>query len=309
LLDRPNSRKIHDTPTPFTGGIILSLSFIFITSFLLNESTDIQIIIFYSFWISLLILIDDIFILSAFYKFIIQLFCVLILINKKIYITDIGYYDFFGLISLGNYNIIFTILCLLLLINAVNYNDGIDGLAGSIAIVIFSNYILVILLFAANAIFLINYFLLFITSTILFLCFNFGILAKFKLFLGDSGSNYLGLIIGAFTIILSHKFNVHPTLLIWPLAYTIFEFLITNIIRIAKFKNIFEPGADHLHYYLMTNFKLGSKMVLIIILSVNLLFSFLGIVFYYKFGSSVSITLFPLFFIIYSILRYKIIRL
>lgn len=308
LLDYPTDRKTHNIPTPFTGGVIISLSFIFISFFLFNDAEELNDIIFYSFWIAIFILIDDKFNLNPLYKFIIQLFCVLILINKKIFLTNIGFYDLFGLISLGKYNLVFSTLCILLLINATNYNDGIDGLAASISIIIFANYILIIFLFADNGVSLIKYFIFFIFSIFIFLIFNFGLIKKFKLFLGDSGSNYLGLVIGALTIILSSKFAIHPTLLIWSLGYTIYEFLITNINRITRLQNIFKAGTDHLHYYLINKYNLTHNLTLIIIVLINIFLSACGILFYVTVGESYSLILFTLFFIIYSFLRQRIIK-
>lgn len=305
FLDYPNNRKIHAYPTPFTGGIILSTTYICINFFLIKDVYIFNLIILNGFLISFFILFDDIYNFNALNKFVLQLICVLILVFNNIILNDIGYYDLFGKISLGKFNLIFSILCILLLINAFNYTDGIDGLASSICIIIFLNNYLVINLFYPNLIILSQYFLLYAASLFIFLFFNFGLINKQKIFLGDCGSNFLGLVSGGFTIILFSDYDIHPTLLIWPLAYIIFEFLYINIYRIKKLKNLFLAGHDHLHYLISKKFNLSKIITLIIILSVNLIFCFLGLLFHHLAGPSYSLILFVVFFILYSFIRYK----
>ena len=60
-----------------------------------------------------------------------------------LYLNDIGEYGIIGKINLGNYSEIFTFLSCLLIINAFNYMDGVDGLLSSLFINIFSYFAIV----------------------------------------------------------------------------------------------------------------------------------------------------------------------
>ena len=305
LLDVPNNRKIHQYPVAFTGGITISLTVVIINFFIYRQSS-LNEVLFISFFFSIIILIDDKFNIKPILKLFLQIIIVFFFINYGILLDDLGTYPIIGKLGLGNLNFLFTFLCFLLLINAFNYNDGIDGQLGCITIYILLVYLLLLNFLGENINNTVDLISLFIISISIFLLFNFGIFKDYKLFLGDSGSNYFGLIIGIITIINYTNHNIHPAIIIWPLSYIVYEFLSTNIIRIIISKNLFKPGKDHLHYELIKIFNLSQFKCLLIIIFINLTITLCGITLFYFFGPLISIIFYPIIFLFYLFFRYKI---
>ena len=303
LVDKPNNRKFHLNATPYTGGIILSLTYLFIIFLTEFKDQSLNLILSYAFIISLTGLVDDRYNVRPGTKLLLQSIPIFFLIDQNLYLTDLGNYNLTDIINLGSINKIFTFLCCLLLINAFNYSDGIDGLLPSISIIVLVSF----------AIFLINIdseaylnILLIIFPLIIFLFFNFGILKKYKAFLGDSGSNLLGFIISFIAIYLYVEKEVHPALIVWPLAYLVYEFLSVTIFRIINNKGTFKPGKDHLHYEIIKIFKLNQYIALFLILCTNILLVIFGSYIFYKTGPDISMIVFILIFLIYLGFKYFI---
>lgn len=306
LLDYPNSRKLHSIPTPYTGGLILSSTFIFIIFITDIHYSEVNYILSYSLLICIAGFLDDKYKLNPGSKLVLQLVPILLILDNNLYLEDIGNYQYFGEIELGSFYKIFTILCILLLINAFNYSDGIDGLLSLLTVnilIFFSIY-----LSYSNIDF--HFLLLIGFPLVIFMFFNFGILKNFKIFLGDSGSNCLGFITGFLCIFLYNIFQIHPSILIWPLAYIVYEFLTVNILRFKNSQGIFIPGRDHLHYELSNIFKLDEKFILVIIIGVNIFFGCLGLFFlktkFYDYSIITFIILFKLFLLVRFIINKKI---
>jgi UDP-N-acetylmuramyl pentapeptide phosphotransferase/UDP-N-acetylglucosamine-1-phosphate transferase len=304
LLDIPNERKIHIDATPYTGGIILALTYLFIIFISDFENKYLNLILSYGFIISLTGLIDDRYYVRPGTKLLLQTIPIFFLIDQNLYLTNLGNYIIFGNIELGSVERIFTFLCCLLLINAFNYNDGIDGLAAVIAITVLISFsfFLSILENKSDS----NNLIIILTPIFIFLIFNFGLLSNFKVFLGDSGSNLLGFIIAFIAIYIFNENGVHPAIIIWPLAYVVYEFLSVTIFRIIKNTGTFKPGKDHLHYEIIDLFKLNHFYSVLIILSLNIFLILIGSYIFFEFGQDISIIIFIFFFIIYLLGKFII---
>lgn len=304
LVDLPNERKIHTKPTPYTGGIILALTYLFIIFISDFDNKFLNLILSYGFIISLTGLVDDRYYVRPGTKLLLQAIPIFFLIDQNLYLSNLGNYEIIGNLELGSFDKIFTFLCCLLLINAFNYNDGIDGLAAIVAITVLISFSLFLFILGSksdsNNLFII------LIPIIIFLIFNLGILSNFKIFLGDSGSNLLGFIISFIAIYIYKEKGVHPALVIWPLAYVVYEFLSVTIFRIIKNTGTFKPGKDHLHYEIIDLFKLSPFHSLVIILSLNIFLILIGSYVFFEFGQDISILLFIFFFIIYLYVKYVI---
>ena len=92
------------------------------------------------------------------------------LVFQNLKIVSLGEYYFFGEILLGSFSEIFTILCCLFLINAINYLDGTDGLAATLFSS--SNLSMFLILYLENNL-LDFYFLIIIIPYLVFYIFNF----------------------------------------------------------------------------------------------------------------------------------------
>ena len=301
FLDVPSERKIHTQPVPYSGGIIISIVHIYIIFLIDFESKFLHQILSYSFLICLSGLIDDRFKVNPGTKIFLQIIPIIFLVEQDLYLKDLGSYFFLGHLDLGYFGKIFTILCILLLINAFNYCDGVDGLLSSVHIIILLSFSFYLYLTGENF----DYFLYTSFPLIIFLFFNFGFMKNFKIFLGDSGSNLLGFICGFNAIYLYELKNIHPSIIIWPLAYVVYEFLSVNIIRILYNREIFKAGSDHLHYEIKELLASKSNNTpLFLIIVVNIFFSIIGINLYYNFKPDISILLFITLFFVYLAMRF-----
>tara|TARA_Y100000389_G_C17390874_1_gene479807 strand:+ start:247 stop:1233 length:987 start_codon:yes stop_codon:yes gene_type:complete len=299
LVDLPSKRKIHLKATAYTGGIIISLIYLFALKIFNLNIKELNMIISVSFLISIVGFIDDKYHLNAGGKLSLQIISVLYLIAfENLNLTHIGDYNYFKL-ELGTFSIPFTLLCVLYLINSFNYFDGIDG---TLSFTFAS--ILLILFFLIPDKNIRIYLIILLIPVVTFLLFNFSLLKLPKLFLGDSGSLLLGFIISFLLIFIGNKNIIHPILLAWSVVIFVYEFLSINIIRLKNKKGLFQPGKDHLHHILykknksifLTNFKIFFSNIL--------LFS-IGYSIYLSINALASLILFIFMFMIYFFIRNK----
>ena len=301
LLDMPSKRKIHKQATPYIGGIILSVTYLFSLKFFDVQNNNLNIIFSIGFLMAIVGFLDDRYKLNVGGKLSLQIIPIFyLIIFEKIYLIHLGDYNLFKL-SLNSFTIPFTLLCVLFLINAFNYFDGIDGSLGITLISVIS--ILFFLTINDNY----QLYLTILTLPIvIFLIFNFSIFNISKIFLGDSGSLLLGFII-SFTLIHLARSNIaHPILLAWSVSIFVYEFISINIDRMIKNKRIFEAGQDHLHHLIFI--KTRSTFYTSCIMSFMNIFMFTcGYLTFTYFNSLTSLVLFIVYFFIFHFLRQKFI--
>ena len=226
-FDKPNTNKrtVHVESTLNTGGLIIYLFFL-ITTFRYEFDHNIKLIIYLGSIISFIGFIDDRKNLSPKIKIITITATCIYLIFNDINITDLGEYEYIGKLYLGKFGFIFLILASGLLINAINYIDGIDGLL----LIFFLSCLIYysILINDNNLNFLIKILML---PVIINLILNLlPIKTNLKLFTGDVGSLFIGFFISFMTIELYNSFNIHPAILIWPLWYPVYDFLFVKLL-------------------------------------------------------------------------------
>ena len=127
FFDKPNKRTVHSVPTVNTGGLILYIFFL-ITISQAEYNHNIELIVSIGFFVALAGFIDDRINLNPSTKILFLIFPSIYLILNDINISDLGKYEYIGIIELGKFKIPFLLLSIGLLINATNYIDGIDGL-------------------------------------------------------------------------------------------------------------------------------------------------------------------------------------
>ena len=261
LIDKPDRiRKLHKKPTPLLGGIMVFSSFFLVNLYLIffQELTKISLTIFVSCAFCLVLgLIDDIKKLSYKHKFLIlTIIFFLVFLDSKLQINKIYFSTFDKEFYLNYLSIPFTILCLLLLINAINLIDGVDGLCILISTIfitwsmsVFKNmeslYIIVII------------------SLIYILHLNL----KKNIFLGDSGSLFLGALIG---MILISNYNLQISKMQFPVEDIFLTIMLPGLdmfrvflTRVYNKKNPFSPDRTHLHH-LLIKYGLKTNKILII---------------------------------------------
>jgi UDP-GlcNAc:undecaprenyl-phosphate GlcNAc-1-phosphate transferase len=249
LIDKPDKiRKLHTRPTPLLGGIMVFSSFFLINLYLIffqDFNSSFLIIFLICTGCLVLGLIDDLKKISYKYKFLILIFFFLFVsFDTNLQINRIYFSTFEKEFYLNYLSVPITILCLLLLTNALNLIDGIDGLCILISIIFIM--------------WLINAFqnteplyIIIITSLIYILYLNL----KKNIFLGDSGSLFLGCLIGL-NIILNYNLEISTTQysvenIFIALMLPGVDMLRVFLIRIIKKKNPFSPDRIHLHHLLV----------------------------------------------------------
>ena len=305
LMDFPNQRKKHSTPTPLVGGLVIYSLLLFF--YYENFDKTLGLILLSSFVVVSLGVIDDKFDINYKLRLIFQIIATTPIIWSGLYITSFGSYLNFELTIIGFVGIIITYFSVLILINAINFIDGLDGLAASqILISIFS--LILFSYFLGNFYFdkLILYLIL---SLIVFLIFNLGIIPNLKIFLGDSGSNFLGFFLAWLIIFYSNPSNnfIHPVLAIWTITYPLFDFLFVIIFRLLDKKSPFTADLTHLHYKLLskTNSKIKTLIILILISSS---LNTIGALIFFQFNSFLALVFFFLLFLIYLFYNYFFIK-
>ena len=191
-------------------------------------------------------LVDDFIGLRATLRIAFQALIVLfmILISEE-YITNLGNLFGNGDVYLGAIAIPFTIFCVVGLMNAYNMADGLNGICASFGLIP-----LIFLTFFGS----IKYGLLIPIGAVLgFMAYNLGYLGKKRrVFLGDSGSNYIGFIVAFLCIMHSQDSQIiNPVTALWLVAIPLLDCLGVIVSRVKKGLMPFSPGRDHLHHKLL----------------------------------------------------------
>jgi len=282
-FDDFNHRSSHKTLATRTGGIGVFLTLFIISLFYYSQSNE---IFDYSLFIPLGIMFivgvyDDFYNADFKLKFLLQIIVAKIIIDQGYVITN--YHGLFGLYEvpwlLAQLSTVFVFL---VIINAFNFIDGIDGLAITEVI----KTIVLIEFFSGNQTALNPLVTLLILSLLPLYYFNFK--KKGKVFLGDGGSLLLGTIISIYVFyVLGNDFEFKAgfqinkvlfvvLVIIYPLA----DLLRVFILRIKDGKSPFEADQRHIHHFLIKRKYSQIKSLLIIeILSIIIL---LGIVYFIK---------------------------
>ena len=297
LLDHPNKRKIHTNATAYTGGFAISIILIFSIFLFTVSDKNLNIILSIAFLISIIGLIDDKYNLDVSSKLSLQIIPIFYLVVfENLALQQIGDYNYFK-VELGSFVIPFTLMCVLLLINAFNYFDGIDGTLGFTSI-----SVLIILYFLIPNQNFQLFLILILIPLAMFLCFNFSLFKLPKLFLGDSGSLLIGFVIAFALIYLANQNLTHPILLAWSVVIFVYEFLSINLIRLKNKKDPLKAGQDHLHHLLFNNTK-SIFLTNFFISIMNIILFIIGYLSFLLISPLISLILFITFFIIFLILR------
>lgn len=296
FYDFPDGKKIHGVMTPNLGGIAL-IPFVFSMLYFFDYNQYISVTLNLFFITVIIGIIDDIKNINPQIKLLALFFPIYIFTKDVSAVNTLGVYGPFEA-NLGSVSFIFTVLCIFLLTNAYNYIDGLDGLlAINVIITLFTFFFLI----QAEK----EIFFPFIIFFIIYFFFNINFLKIFpKQFIGDSGSLGIGFLISSFLIIFTQKeFFLHPSVIIWAVAFVVYEFLTINIIRIKKKQNIFKRDLNFIFNIL--NRKYSLKKSLLICSAIHIFFCSISILINFFGTHFLSIILFVLFFIIYVLLRLK----
>ena len=298
IYDIPDNKlKLHKKNVPIIGGIILAFNFsilFFYQIFFLNDfiSIDLNKLNFVEVVISLLFifgffvlgLCDDKINLSPnkklFYSIILILLAIFLNENLAVKMMSISFIE--NKIFFENFSIFFTIFCFLILVNALNFYDGINGQSCLIFIISFS-----FLLIKSDM----HYF--YIISIILIA--NFGFILP-KIFLGDSGIFLLSIILSS-SLIYEHNIQkniIFADEIFFLLLLPGFDLLRLTFKRLLSLKNPFFGDRDHIHHLLINKYSLKVSNSILFLTSITpiILFSFFNLNFFLVFFIFLSIYVF-----------------
>ena len=297
-------KRLNDTNVSPFGGIATSIAFFVSTLFLGKADEDFITIGICAVIISIIGLIDDVFNLNWKSKFLAQILIIIYpLIKLNIFINLEAYLN----INLHDYlNLGFSLAWVLVIINSINFIDNMDGLAvivsGSIClqIAILANY--------SNIYKVTDISLLLLATLLGFLIYNF---PPAKIYLGDSGTLFVGYVLGFISII--YDWNpgeggllVSPfSPILFIFAVPILDFLTVTTHRISKNQSPTVGGTDHISHRLLnlgySERKVLLEFLLLSFLSYCLLIATISVSGFlsYSFG-----VIYVVFFV-FNYLRYK----
>ena len=273
-IDVPKGRKIHKKPIPLLGGLSIFLSFNIICLLFINNIN----LEFYnkvtlgSFLILLLGLYDDKFDMRAILKLICQVIIAFIVAYKLGGIDSIQIHN---LVIDFNFlqGVLFQAIWIVVLLNAFNLIDGLDGLATGSSIIAISSILIVSLI--RNDFSNISLMLILIVILLGFLIYNF---PPASIFLGDCGSMLLGYYVAMFSFfsyksvtVTSISFLILIAFL--PLIDTILAFIRRKINKVSPFK----ADALHMHHRLLRK-GYNKKQSVLIIYGIMLFYSICSII-------------------------------
>ena len=289
-IDMPNERKIHSKPMPRLGGLAIYSSFLLGYILFGELTTQMLSVLIGSFIILLIGIFDDIKPIKARYKFLVQIVAALVVvIYGQVYFTEISLFGTRFFFSKTISYVLSTIF-VVAISNAINFVDGLDGLAGGISSIYFLTISIIAIILGRLSGLDILLSLIMLGATLGFLIHNF---PPAKIFMGDSGSLFLGFMI---SVIALTSFKVATiTTLIVPiviLAIPIFDIILAILRRILKGENIGSPDKEHFHHQLL-KLKFSQRLSILIIYSINILFSAVSIFFVIG-DNSLAITIYVL---------------
>ncbi len=254
LVDVPNERKIHKIPVSRLGGIAIWASamltfFVLVLLSYYPYGKLLSGILLGGSLMFLLGLVDDIYNLNAKFKLAIQLIVATVVFLLGVQIDTI--FNPFGgdPLRLAWLSYPITILWIVGISNAVNFIDGVDGLAGSVITV--SSVTLALIAAAISPSNSVTTLIAFILagSMLAFLTFNFN---PAKIFMGDSGALFSGFLLATLSVTGVMKGAALAVLLPFlVLAVPIIDITFSSIRRILKGKSPFVADAEHIHHKLI----------------------------------------------------------
>ena len=251
FVEDAGGRKIHEQNTPLLGGLAIIIAFI--SALLANMILDKEYLILLAggVVIALVSLIDDWKGLSARLKLLVQIIVVFVLIHEGVVLhlfpakTSWGY----------SLNCLFTVLWIVGITNAMNFADGMDGLATGVSAII--ALFMGIVAFQSNQPLMGWVAIAMLGSCIGFLPYNFKLTRPASIFLGDTGSIFLGFILSVLAIKGNWSNNnpivsfAAPVLIFWVLIFDMTYITAERILtgKVRSFRDWIDyVGKDHMHH-------------------------------------------------------------
>ena len=275
IVDSLNARKFKKIKLVRIGGLAIFLGFFLsvlgfaflqhILRFLIIDFREILFLLVLSLFFFLIGIFDDILSLSPFKRLLLSFILAYFAWNYGIILNniDISFLNLgFKFITFPNYlSLIFTLIWLVGVTNAINWIDGLDGLASGCAVIMSSTFGIIALQNNDYEYALISFALA--GSCFAFLNFNF---KPAKILMGDGGAYFIGFTLALLSLLVAKNnqnvldFRVPLLTLFYPLV----DMLRVMIVRFIKKKSLIYPDTNHLHHILIRNKFSETSTVLIL---------------------------------------------
>lgn len=267
IVDKIIDRSSHNTIATRSGGLSIFFTiFVISVYFYFNNNEIFDFSILVPLGILLIVgMYDDLYIVDFKLKFIFQIIAAKILIDYGFVVDNLH-----GVFGINEINRIFsqllTIFIIVAIINAINFIDGIDGLA----LAVVTLFILLFEFLSARPTSFLNLSTIIIFSIIPALFYNYR--KKNKVFLGDSGSLFLGGLLSVYIMhiisaeyLIKKNFDINKIFFVFSIfIYPIIDLCRVIFLRLINGKSPFEADRNHIHHYLIDKFNDHYKVVLII---------------------------------------------
>jgi UDP-N-acetylmuramyl pentapeptide phosphotransferase/UDP-N-acetylglucosamine-1-phosphate transferase len=250
VLDRPDPRKVHTQETPKGGGVGVVVAFLVGIAILYRFAEFARLadpyfvgVIEASVAIAIVAFLDDLYDWKFSVKLSAQILAAVVAVASGIYVENY-HIPYAGPLYIGWLAPLATVLWLLFATNALNFIDGLNGLAAGVALIAAS--FLAGIAAAHDGFFAYFASLLLIAGLAGFLPFNF---PRARIFMGDVGSQFCGFILAILAVVASRFDNVELSFLIVPmlLSGVLFDVAFTLVRRMVAGERLTEPHRGHLY--------------------------------------------------------------
>ncbi|WP_076500038.1 UDP-N-acetylglucosamine--undecaprenyl-phosphate N-acetylglucosaminephosphotransferase [Shewanella morhuae] len=253
LVDKPNERKHHTGQIPLVGGIsvffTIMLALLLIPELLLSP----KLFMVCAFILVVIGVIDDRYDISFKLRLVIQaVISLMMIVLGERSLHNLGYLmgsDAIRIPEVASY--VLTVVAVIGAINAFNMVDGIDGLLGGLASVTFGGLGLLFYLYGMHSFAV--FCALLVTAMLPYIMLNLGFPfgKRFKVFMGDAGSIFIGFTVIWLLIVASQGERataIRPVTALWLIALPLMDMVCIMIRRIRKGQSPFKPDREHLHH-------------------------------------------------------------
>jgi len=289
IYSKPGGRNVHKAPIPRVGGVSVFIAFILTLCVVFHvkdffhwnlprvtEQPLLLPLLCGAACICLLGFLDDKWDMRARYKMLIQIAVAVGMYSFGFKIHAIQF-PVLGILNLGDFSPVFTVLWIVGTINAVNLIDGIDGLCSSFVIcsllgifcmAIFSGVDIAGIICSAL-----------IGCMLVFLVFNF---QPASIFLGDSGAYFLGFMIAALSVFIASE-SSSPG--VFPVSFIVFMFVpfidtgLSILRRLLYGIKMSTPDREHLHHRLLDKKGYSHKKITAVLSLISFVFTIAGVTF------------------------------
>jgi Fuc2NAc and GlcNAc transferase len=258
LMDQPNQRSSHAVPTPRGGGVAIVMAFMLGIGVMGPPSAVTTALVGGGIGVAVVGFVDDHGHIPARWRLLAHFSCAIWIL----YWIGTPRLDLMGnMVDLGALGAVLAALYLVWMLNLYNFMDGIDGIAGVEAVIVGAGgtavYWATGMPMASEA----GLPALLAAATLGFLAWNF---PPAKIFMGDAGSGFLGLMLGAFSL---QAALARPTLLwCWLVLLGVFiaDATVTLIRRLLRGERVYEAHRSHAYQHASREFGAHRPITLVV---------------------------------------------